>query len=432
MPEPEVVIVTQEPVPRVIVQEGGGGGDIGAAIAAHDADEQAHPALLTAFAALTGQVNGQLNDIVTGLAEALDGKVSTTGGGMEGLAQASVAGSHTVSLSDGNVHDLTLTDDVPLSLGGATNGRACTVTLLLRQDATGGREASWPGTIEWVGGSAPVLQADPEAVDVVTLLSVDGGTTWLGFHAAGGGGGAESDPVASAALADHLADATDAHDAAAISFAPAGSIAAQNVQAAIEEVAAEGSGGISQTDLDETIAERSFTPGYVSGQLYACGPPGMQDNGLGNPTLSRVHYIPFVVTKTQSFDRIATYIGTVGGAGNVCRLGIRNAQADGKPGTLVLDAGTVATDTGANSTKTITISQQLTPGLYFAAIASQGGSAAQHRRCSPGYATAPMLSTSPGGTLWYEDSITGAFASAAPPSPLFAAIFPPLVLLRAA
>jgi hypothetical protein len=38
---------------------------------------------------------------------------------------------------------------------------------------------------------------------------------------------------------NHLTDPTDAHDASAISFSPAGSIAATNVQAAIEEVATE-------------------------------------------------------------------------------------------------------------------------------------------------------------------------------------------------
>jgi hypothetical protein len=44
-------------------------------------------------------------------------------------------------------------------------------------------------------------------------------------------------------LAAHLANATDAHDASAISFAPAGTIAATDVQAAIEEVASEAGGG---------------------------------------------------------------------------------------------------------------------------------------------------------------------------------------------
>ena len=60
-----------------------------------------------------------------------------------------------------------------------------------------------------------------------------------------------------AATDAHIADTTDAHDASAISFTPAGSIAATNVQAAIEEVAAEGGGGGSAdleglTDVDLT------------------------------------------------------------------------------------------------------------------------------------------------------------------------------------
>lgn len=44
-------------------------------------------------------------------------------------------------------------------------------------------------------------------------------------------------------LAGHLADASDAHDASAISFSPTGSIASTDVQAAIAEAASEGGGG---------------------------------------------------------------------------------------------------------------------------------------------------------------------------------------------
>lgn len=50
-------------------------------------------------------------------------------------------------------------------------------------------------------------------------------------------------------LSDHTGDTADAHDASAISFTPAGSIAATTVQAAIEEVAAEAGGG-GASDLD--------------------------------------------------------------------------------------------------------------------------------------------------------------------------------------
>jgi hypothetical protein len=51
------------------------------------------------------------------------------------------------------------------------------------------------------------------------------------------------------AIDEHLADPTDAHDASAISFVPAGTIAATNVQAAIEEAASEAT-GIPATILD--------------------------------------------------------------------------------------------------------------------------------------------------------------------------------------
>lgn len=47
--------------------------------------------------------------------------------------------------------------------------------------------------------------------------------------------------TAQSAVEAHLADTTDAHDASAISFAPTGTIAATDVQAAIAEVASEAS-----------------------------------------------------------------------------------------------------------------------------------------------------------------------------------------------
>lgn len=52
-----------------------------------------------------------------------------------------------------------------------------------------------------------------------------------------------SDMATQAELDAHVNDTSDAHDATAISFAPAGTIAATTVQAAIEEVASEAGGG---------------------------------------------------------------------------------------------------------------------------------------------------------------------------------------------
>lgn len=78
------------------------------------------------------------------------------------------------------------------------------------------------------------------------------------------------------ALSAHLADATDSHDASAISFAPAGSIAATNVQAAIEEVAAEATGGGTIT-----IEEQDGTPSVASVNTIKVTNGTLTDEGGG-------------------------------------------------------------------------------------------------------------------------------------------------------
>jgi hypothetical protein len=135
----------------------------------------------------------------TGIDTAARGAVSADRGGLEELAvNAAATGAVTVDLINGNVHDLTLTGDVTLTLTGATAGVACSATLILRQDATGTRLATWPGSVNWGAAGAPVLSTAASAYDVVSLLTVDGGTTWIGFHTGmstpatptpGGGGG---------------------------------------------------------------------------------------------------------------------------------------------------------------------------------------------------------------------------------------------------
>ena len=81
----------------------------------------------------------------------------------------------------------TRTYDVTLSaascaftLAGAVAGRANVLTALLRQDATGRRVATWPGTALWATGAAPVLSTAASRTDVVQFLSVDNGASWLG------------------------------------------------------------------------------------------------------------------------------------------------------------------------------------------------------------------------------------------------------------
>ena len=45
----------------------------------------------------------------------------------------------------------------------------CNLVLMLIQDGTGGRTATWPATVKWVGGSAPTLSTAAGAVDIVSF-----------------------------------------------------------------------------------------------------------------------------------------------------------------------------------------------------------------------------------------------------------------------
>ena len=51
----------------------------------------------------------------------------------------------------------------------------------LKQDGTGNRTATWPGTVDWAGGTTPTLSTAANAVDIFEFLTMDNGTTYSGF-----------------------------------------------------------------------------------------------------------------------------------------------------------------------------------------------------------------------------------------------------------
>ena len=108
--------------------------------------------------------------------------VRGNGGGREVIDTVAASGATlTVDLADGNVHDVTLTDNCTFTFSGTVASRACGFTLILRQDGTGSRTVTWPAAVDWPGGTAPTLSTAASAVDLLTFLTVDNGTTWLGF-----------------------------------------------------------------------------------------------------------------------------------------------------------------------------------------------------------------------------------------------------------
>ena len=161
----------------------------------------------------------------------------------------------------------------------------------------------------------------------------------------------------------------------------------------------------------------AVTFGFTSGLYYRGFGQGSNNN---IPVLNQTVYVPLVINETQTFDRIAMQTGSSYVGTGAVRMGIyNNDDTTGKPSTVLLDAGTVAT-TASNTIYEITISQSLTAGAYWIAFNMQTAPA------TPRYYAASFLTTgtaigfqiSTTGAVqanagaWLEASITGAFATA--------------------
>lgn len=82
------------------------------------------------------------------------------------------------AISFGNtVNEITLTANVALTFTGATSGTPASTTLIVKQDATGGRTITWPLTAKYAGGVAPPQSTGANDIDIWSIFTVDGGTT---------------------------------------------------------------------------------------------------------------------------------------------------------------------------------------------------------------------------------------------------------------
>lgn len=133
--------------------------------------------------------------------------------------------------------------------------------------------------------------------------------------------------------------------------------------------------------------------------------------------LNRLYFSVFRLGADTTFDRIGIDVAIAAAATGVGRLGIwASDAAGGLPGTLILDAGTVVTDsTGA---KQATISQLLAKGVYWLGLVGQTvitGCAIRgltsYDPLIPYFSGASMFtgSTAPGGI--FANGVSGALAS---------------------
>ena len=101
----------------------------------------------------------------------------------ESTVVTSSSNAATLNLRDGSVFTHTLSENVTYTFSNpAASGYASSFTLKVTQDSSA-RTITWPGSVDWAGGTAPTLSTGSGDVDVFVFMTVDGGTTYYGFTA---------------------------------------------------------------------------------------------------------------------------------------------------------------------------------------------------------------------------------------------------------
>lgn len=86
------------------------------------------------------------------------------------------------------IHDITLNGGpaVLSFVNVPTPGGA--ILLKVRQDGVGGHTITWPAGFNWPGATPPDLTLDANAIDIFTVITTDGGTTYDAFPSGQGMG----------------------------------------------------------------------------------------------------------------------------------------------------------------------------------------------------------------------------------------------------
>lgn len=186
------------------------------------------------------------------------------------------------------------------------------------------------------------------------------------------------------------------------------------IEALEAKVGVDGSPVTTSLDYLVTQANAIGSSGLVSGTYYTTS----SNTGSTQATVTTtgtVSYLPFLVERTTTFDRIACRTATTITGTSTVRLGIYN-NSNKQPTTVLLDAGTVS----VNATSTIysiTINQTLNPGWYWLAhvVNSTTGthSFLQVADAIPFGQTA-LSATFTLQPAYTQTGVTGAFATASP------------------
>jgi hypothetical protein len=102
-----------------------------------------------------------------------------TNGYTEETVSANTSTAYTIDLANGSVQILTLTGNCTFTFPTATAGRS--FILILKQDGTGSRTATWPAAVKWPAGTAPTITSTASKSDKY-IFTADG-SNWIGSNA---------------------------------------------------------------------------------------------------------------------------------------------------------------------------------------------------------------------------------------------------------
>ena len=96
-------------------------------------------------------------------------------------AATSTAGVLTINWAAGDFFTHTLDENVTswsfTNLHSSPTGIA--IVIRIQQDPTTPRTVAWPASFRWIGGTDGIVSNTVNAVDVLSLISFDQGTTWI-------------------------------------------------------------------------------------------------------------------------------------------------------------------------------------------------------------------------------------------------------------
>lgn len=88
----------------------------------------------------------------------------------------------TLNLNNGNIFSVLLNSNIlTITISNIPSStHSVSITIIFTADGTA-RAVNWPNTVIWPSGNAPSITSTAGKIDVFSLISTDGGSTWMGF-----------------------------------------------------------------------------------------------------------------------------------------------------------------------------------------------------------------------------------------------------------